>query len=333
MDSDDSIVQTRRCKRRIIYSSDEEVTGREDEVPFTTPSEAAISGLLPLQPTSHGSQAGASIERSVGTDEVLITFSAVYDSPWDSDDAHSDTSTPGYKRGHHELEDVENISPPSRAGGATPQGANGLKEKLLPYVPQWMKCKPTTIILSDNYLQEWPVQTDSCCVIQYKPGYDMWKWNSVIRSQHLNIQYYNVVLCLSKLKEVDGIIPIKNNILALVRSIRSVNMGCRVFICNLPPNPHGSPVLGKRISTVNQRIHSAVYSVGRTPSISKVHYLSIYEHLVSSEGKIITPVVKYLFTRLGCALFREFVLREIGAKTYWFNGNQLESDTGSTTKG
>ena len=163
-----------------------------------------------------------------------------------------------------------------------------------------------------------------CCRVYCHPEYDMWKWNSVIRSQHINVApFFNVVLCLQKLQEVEGKIPVKNNVQALYRSIRSVNLGCRIFVSNLPPNPHGgSPVLKRRAAQFNTELRETVNELSL--QMPKLHYLSMYEHWTDSEdGSVLSPVQKYYsgegtFTKLGCLMFREFMFREMGVKTYWF---------------
>ena len=192
-----------------------------------------------------------------------------------------------------------------------------------PPLPRWLRKhekKRTTVILADNYLQFWP-NGDKCCLVYCRPQYDLWKWNASIRSSHVNIQFFNVVFCLSKLKGIDGVLPLQNAILALARSVRSMTPSSRIFFTNLPPNPEGSPVLQKHHKNFGDELRLALEGV--RPKMKKVHLLSIREHMVGSDGRILTPVCKYFrreqtLTALGCMMFREFVLREVGAKPHWF---------------
>ena len=329
MDSDNSSVEIhiprrgKACRHRIL-SSDEESPVKKDEVQ-SSPACSTPCGCATGTPSqSFPDTSQHSIETSAGLDEVLITCSGGTDSPWESDQ-DSDSSTPDFKRGRHEGARW------SENGAGSPVKQEPQRMVIMPSIPRWMKRKrgPTTVILSDQFLQEWPSNQDRCCKVFCRSTYDMWKWNSVIRSQHVEIaSFYNVVFCFNKFKDITGAVPLSNHIQALGRSVHSVNPGCHIFICNLPPNPQGSPVLGRRLSAVNFDIQTTVAAARR--KVTKLHLLSIFEHFVSSEGRIITPVQMYFkseltLTVLGCALFREFVLREIGAKSYWFTEERSES--------
>ena len=153
-----------------------------------------------------------------------------------------------------------------------------------------------------------------------------------IQARYMDVfGFFNIVVCLYKFIHASGAIPLKNVVLALCRSIRSINSDCRIFIANLPPAIQRAPVLGKRIPELNEEILEVVLSTNRL--MKKVHLLSIYEHLMGSDNKIASPVQRYYckeleFTCLGCGIFREIVLCEIGAKPYWFEDSweSIEQD-------
>ena len=91
-------------------------------------------------------------------------------------------------------------------------------------------------------------------------------------------------------------------------------------MANLLPRPSSSPV-GKPRNETNFILLQAGSSINR--AIKKVHFLTIYEHFVSSRGKILRPAHKYFqdnqqLTALGCMVMRECLLREVGLKKYWF---------------
>ena len=363
MDSDSgSSVQTRvlkRCRRRILYSSDEDShSSRQDECPDIhcepAPKKRSSSppcgeqSVLPSKnkhrentagksgssspshgrkPSSSTGQCSTSSHKPVvieseiaGTsyaeEEVVITLSHDDESPWQTeDDTDSDTSTPSYKRGrrgkqpNYDQLAVEEIQ------------LHGVK---LPRAPRWMRNRknkpPTTLILADSFFQNWP-ESDARCVVMCQTDYDIWRWNAMIRSRELNVQFYNIVLCIRKLQELREL-PLQNTLQALCRSIRAANPECRIFVSNMPPNPNSTPVLGRRISVFNLELQQAVEGIRQR--LMKVHFLAIYEHFTdSSSGRTISPVKSYFrseqeFTKLGCAMFREFLLREAGLKSYWF---------------
>ena len=266
-------------------------------------------------------------------DELVIVCSQDNSSPWDTEQdsgSESSTSTPDYKRGRHP-EQAEQYRPlRSQALTAIARDEilhEGIKLKK---APRWMRKRrvPTTIILSDGYFQRWP-QKDTKCVVVMEPSYDLWKWSAVIKSRELRLHtYFNIILCLQKLYKLEGP-PLTNSLQALARAIKSANPECRLFIANLPPSPQSSPVLGKRISSFNEELLQAVINISRR--MNKIHHLSIYEHLIDSTGKLLSPV-KYYFrsddqlTKVGCALVRDFIMREAGMKTYWFDESRRSRD-------
>ena len=256
-------------------------------------------------------------------DEVVITLDHDDNgSPWDSDEeSGSDTSTPAYKRGKVE----QPPSPPARKikrrsleeRAITRIQRDGIR---LERVPAWMRKQrgPTTILLCDSYFRQWPLE-DKKVVIIHQPAYDLWRWNTAIRSGEIDLQYFNVIICLQRLAKLDGLNRLKNTILALSRSVKAINQDCRLFFTNLPPNPHSSPLQGKRIPAINHQIKEAVEAVVRSRVI-KVHFLSIYEHLADNNGTVIHPVQQFFkgefeMTKFGCSMVREVVMREAGFKT------------------
>ena len=355
MDSDDSSASVQRralkhCKRRIIYSSEEEDSGlRQEECPeaqacsSSTHSEQVPAESSPLQltagwPGSLDKTAAQSQEGSPASpDEVIILCTNGNSSPWQSDqstdsdtdttcstesdtdtatDSDSDTetesesSTPAYKRGIH----------PSTDQIARQEILEkGMKMRR---VPRWMRVRrgPTTLILTDAYLKNWS-DKDCKCKAVYRPEFDTWKWIAVIRSRELDLRpFLNVVMCFSKIKSLDGL-QLRNTVQSIARAVRMANHDCRIFFANLPPTPQSPPVLGRRISAFNADLLEAVHSVGK--KMLKVHLITVHEHLMDKTGKILSPVRLYFkdqqeFTKLGCALFREIIMREAGMKPYWF---------------
>ena len=108
----------------------------------------------------------------------------------------------------------------------------------------------------------------------------------------------------------------------VIRS-HSSNSNCgepRIFVSNLLPKVTGSP-LRSPVWTSNFTLQQAVRSVGH--AMGRVFELSMYEHLISKNHKIIKPISKYFvvdgsLSRFGCLIFRECLMRETVVKTYWF---------------
>ena len=119
--------------------------------------------------------------------------------------------------------------------------------------------------------------------------------------------------------KIAGIMPIKNTIQALFRSIRTVNGDCRVFIATLPPTPQSPPVLGRRLATANDEMEEGV-NILANQGLKKIHILPLYQHLIDTTGKIVSPVKQYFrsFTRMGCMVACEVMMWEAGMKKYWF---------------
>ena len=308
-------------------SSSSQTETKQGQKPSATPCVHATREPVPSTSRDRGSVKPSGTPPGgviIQEDEVIITLSHEDTSPWSScssdEGTESDSSTPAYKRGKRDVKEGDQESLDAIARRLIQK--EGMKVKR---APRWMRKfrAPTTVILCDSFLQQWPPHDGKMVVIMNTEN-DLWRWNAVIRSQQIGIQYINVVVCLRKLARVDGVTPLKNAIQCLSRSIRTVNPDCRIFFTNLPPNPQGvTPVLGKRIPIINLEIQQAIEMVCRQGFI-KLHFLSVYEHLVDARGRVITPVQKYFrheqeFTTAGCALFREIIMREAGMKTYWFD--------------
>ena len=131
-----------------------------------------------------------------------------------------------------------------------------------------------------------------------------------------------MVLYLEKSQEYEEVTPIKNALHTICKTIRQHNNTARIFVANLLPRVSSSPI-HRPLAEANFTLLQATRSVNR--AIGKVHYLSIYEHFVSSKtGRIIKPTHHYFredniqLSGYGCIVFRECLLRETGLKSYWF---------------
>ena len=179
----------------------------------------------------------------------------------------------------------------------------------------------SVMILADAQLAAWP-KHDKKCVIVYKPGMPVKQWSRYIRAGTLDIQVKNVLIYFEALMVWSEAPPIKNTLQSVCKAIRGQQPEARIYVANMIPRVGRSPVV-MDVSSFNFVLQEAVCSVGR--ALSRVHNLALFEHFMSSKGKILNPKYDYFngadeLTYLGCLVLRECVLREMGLKTYWFDG-------------
>ena len=238
------------------------------------------------------------------------------DENWDSlsdSDGESDTSTPGYKRGKH----TASTSPLEQK--AILELRQGSQLFSVPTSYKQRKSRgPSVLILADSQLHNWPAR-DPRCRLEYRQDWPLKHWAQAIRMGRIQVECHTVILYLESTKCWNDVPPIKNALLSLCKAIRNHSQDPRIFVTNHLPGLSGSPV---RIPVVisNYTLQQATRSVCR--AMGKVFELSMYEHFMSSAGKVIKPAQKYLgsdgLTPHGCLIFRECLLREAGLKGYWF---------------
>ena len=118
-----------------------------------------------------------------------------------------------------------------------------------------------------------------------------------------------------------GLPPIKNSLHGLCKTIKNLGNNPRIFISNHLPCVEHRPVC-QPISQSNFVLQQAIRSVNRAMS-GGIFELTIYEHFVSSKGRIIKPKDQVFMdaeslTQYGCMVFHECAMRETGIKGYWF---------------
>ena len=190
-------------------------------------------------------------------------------------------------------------------------------------IPRWIrdrKTHPAMLILADSQLINWPGR-DCICRVEVRK-WPLKRWTQAVRLGEIRISSTTVILYLESSRNWVDVPPIKNALQTLCKTIRN-NSNCndpRIFIANHLPRVSSSPVQ-QSVPHSNFTLQQAVRSICR--SIGKVYELSIYEHFISSKGKMIRPSHKYFADQdnlipFGCLVFRECVLRETGVKGYWF---------------
>ena len=230
----------------------------------------------------------------------------VWDSDVDSNSSTSTTSTPEFKRGRHVQHDIQK---------AVDEILADSKKFSIGSSPH----RQSLDILADSRLQNWS-DKDKLCKIEYRPGWGFRQWLAALRAETIRISCNAVLLYFEKSTTFDDAPPLKNNLEAICKVIRQHKRGVKIFVSNLLPQPSHSPVGKPRVES-NYILLQAVRSVNQF--LKKVHFLSVYEHFMSSKGKIIKPTHKYFqdnqqLTSLGCLMVRECWMQEAGLKTYWF---------------
>ena len=241
--------------------------------------------------------------------EVIITMEHnEVEQPWVMDEEQdsdvSSSSTPNFKTGRHskteEMEIVELVKIEAKQQMIKPRNRRG----------------PSMQLLADTRISEWP-NNDNLCLVDYH-NWTLKQWVSALRAEIVRISCNTVILYLEKTHEYEDVLPLKNALHSICKTIWQHKAGARIFICNILPQVTSSPL--RRSMESNFTLLQAVRSVNR--ALSKVHYLSVYEHFFSS-GRIIRPTHQFFqengqLTRYGCLIFRECLFREAGLKTYWF---------------
>ena len=261
--------------------------------------------VQPVRNKETPQQVGQTI--TVAKNEVIICMSYTEsEEKWDSDveSLASDTSTPDFKRGKHELEltklairEIESL------GEAAPRA----------------KHRPHSLhILADARLGNWPGK-DNICLVDYRSGWGFQQWVAALRAEIIRVKTNTTLLYLEKAQDYADVPPIKNGLYSICKVLRQHNPTMRIFIANMLPQVAGSPV--KKVES-NFVLLQAVCSVNR--AMEKIHFLSIHEHFILKSGSVIRPVSEFFMpdnvqlTEYGCMVFRECVLREARLKKYWF---------------
>ena len=131
--------------------------------------------------------------------------------------------------------------------------------------------------------------------MEYRPHWTLVQWLGARRAETIRIECKAVVLYLEKAITFDDVPPLKNGLQAICKIIRQHKKGIRIFISNVLPKPSSSPVGRPRVET-NFMLLQAMRSVNRV--LKKVHFLTAYEHFISSKGRIIWPTHKYFQDRM-----------------------------------
>ena len=333
-------ITNRKNSRACTYGTNQELAESRAAEVRDTPSTCS-TGSLPGSGFSH--QHNSQGQSSPGN-ATIINLTNGSDSPWDSDaETLSDTSTPGFKRGRHHGDGSRSRS--KRRKQAEPTGMRSVpistgqavqaiqEEGILCTLPSWTHNRgPSLLILVDAQLKHWPSK-DNICDVVFKPGLSIKHWILLIRSGGVQLSHRTVLLYLESTRRWDDIPPLKNNLQALCKVIKSYSNieSPRIFIANHVPRLTASPIKSSiKITNFTQR--QAVRSVARV--LGHVFELSIYEHLVSShKERVITPVQQYftqegVLLKMGCLIFRECALREAGIKPYWFGDRPDRRDAG-----
>ena len=180
--------------------------------------------------------------------------------------------------------------------------------------------RPASVhILADAQMEFWP-QNDNICIMDFRPGWSLKWWTASLRAESIRIQCHSVILYFEMAQNME-VQPLKNTLQALCQVIRQHSRGARIYVANLLPRVHASPV-ARPLSETNFVILQVARGVNR--ALSKIYFLSTFEHFVSKRGnRIIKPTHKYFgetgeLTGFGCLILRECFLREAGLKPYWF---------------
>ena len=297
----------------------------EEEEFHTWPREALTREGTPCDSSSHDSCTyGSDPVNSMDMGTVIEMDCPNADSPWDStvdgqDGEDSDTSTPDYKRGKHSRG-------PSLTDGKVVEliKKEGLEFKL----PRWLQERRTQasiLILADSQLKYWPPR-NNICQVEFHPNWPINRWTQALRAGIIQVECGTVIIYLEGTRRWEDVPPIKNILQTLYKNIRNLGNNPRIFIANHLPGVNVSPLCSPLMGS-NFILQQATRSIGR--AIGKVFELSLFEHFVSSNGRIIQPVDDYFvengtLTKFGCMVFRECIMRESGVKSYWFAKKEQE---------
>ena len=329
MERDSSKRLHKKCKRRILNSStDDEVQfSRDRDIPSreSTPGKSTRSDSVESHSYPGSSKQGPAPSEveppssdgevdEAGADEVVIDMRHHSTSSWHTDeDTSSETSTPPYNRGMHDPQELE-LQEKRRLAVLVAQ--EGVHYRL----PKWLTKKrgPSILVLSDAWIEDWP-WNDRLCQVEFHQGWPLDRWIAAIREGLVETRCHTVVIYLEGLKNWNEVPPMKNYLQTLTGALRKKHPGNRLFISNLLPQVHASPVDITQ-ENFNFILVQAIRSTNRC--MGKVLVLSAYEHFISRD-RIVRPTHEYFkqndhLTRLGCLILREVFMREAGVKPYWF---------------
>ena len=203
-------------------------------------------------------------------------------------------------------------------------------------LPRWLKDRrprnPSVLVLADTQLHNWP--KDGLCHVIVK-DWPVKRWAQAIKLGEIWINCSIIVLYLEGTQTWRDVLPLKNALQALCRVIKHHSSDPRIFISNHLPRVSGSP-MQPLVTHTNFTLQQATRSICRV--LGWVFELSIYEHFVTSKhSRILRPTQVYFegargLTRLGCMVFHECLLREVGLKSYWFTEREPEQ-VGAVTRG
>ena len=214
------------------------------------------------------------------------------DSPWDSevDGQDSDTSTPAYKRGKHQVskdvtdeeavslilqeglhfELLESTSAYKREKHQSPKEITDeeaarriLQEGLHFALPRWVtqrRVNKSILILADSQLEFWP-NHDNVCQVELHRSWLVNRWTQVIHTGQLRVECHTVIVYLEAVKRWQDMPPMKNVLQALCKNIRNHGNNPRIFISNHLPGIHGSPLKGQVVLS-NFTLQQATRSIG-----------------------------------------------------------------------
>ena len=256
---------------------------------------------------------GEQPEGEQDTGIVLITIQTGEEEEWNTEEdgacssSESTSLTPDFKRGRHAPVPLADVIQAIKhdAGKQLMKGDR--------------KRGPSLQLLADARVAEWPVN-DNICIVNHHPKWTFKQWIAAIRVEVVHIECETVVIYLEMTQEFDQAPPLKNGLQSLCKAIHSHHREAHIFVANTLPQIHHSPVKHLRADS-NYVLLQAIRSVNRV--LKKIHYLSVYEHFVSKDGRINKPTHKFIkedsdLTTYGCMIFRECLMHEAGLKKYWF---------------
>ena len=148
---------------------------------------------------------------------------------------------------------------------------------------------PSLHILADSRIAQWP-DNDNLCIVDFHPEWGFQNWISALRAETIRVKSNTAVLYLEKCQDYQDVVPIKNSLQTICKTLKQHNRDIRIFIANFLPTATRSPVK-TALAESNFNLLQAVRSVNRV--LGKVHFLSVYEHFVSKTGSIIRPTHKF----------------------------------------
>ena len=267
--------------------------------------------------------------------KTIITMIDRGESPWDTnlEEEHSDTSTPAFKRGRHEVAESSgkghkrSSCHSKRSCSVTDEEAiekiqaEGLNLK----IPGWIQARaehPSVLLLADAQVKFWP-ENDKICRVIFHRNWPLKRWNQALKLGTIRLDCHTVVLYLESTRSWQEVPPIKNSLTTLHKTIHSLSDNPRIFVSNHLPRVRVSPIQYPILHS-NFTLQQAVRSTSRALK-GGVFEVSMYEHFTSRKGHIIKPKDQIFIsddqglTWFSCLIIRECLMREVGIKTYWFD--------------